>query len=190
MSGSDDGTVKIWDTRESKYLRSFKVGHQVMSVAFSKSNDFVFVGGLDNAIRAINLRTCQVEYSLLAHTDTVTGLSLSNKGDYLLSNGMDSTVRMWDVRPYVASGNRMVRLFTGASHNFEKNLLRCGWSGDDSLVTAGSADRTVNIWEADTGKLKHRLGGHTGSVNDVQMHPTQSIVASCASDSTVCIGEL
>ena len=103
---------------------------------------------------------------------------------------MDNTVRMWDVRPYVSNGSRMVRMFTGVSHNFEKNLLRCGWNGDDSLVTAGSADRTVNIWEADTGKLKHRLGGHSGSVNDVQLHPTRSLVASCSSDSTVCLGEI
>ena len=139
-----------------------------MSVAFSQSNDVLFFGGLDNSIRALNLRTNQVEYSLLGHTDTVTGLALSNRGDYLLSNAMDNTVRLWDIRPFVAQGNsnRMVRFFTGSSHNFEKNLLRCSWSGDDSLVTAGSADRTINIWETDTGKLKHRLGGHTGSVNE------------------------
>jgi Prp8 binding protein len=167
VSGSDDGTVKIWDFRDSKYMRSFNVGYQVMSVAFSKNNDLLFFGGLDNSIRAVNLRTNSIEYSLLGHTDTVTGLALSHKGDYLLSNGMDNTVRLWDVRPYVAHSTRMVRLFTGATHNFEKNLLRCGWSGDDSLVTAGSADRTVNIWETDSGKLRHRLGGHSGSVNDV-----------------------
>lgn len=167
-SGSDDGTVKIWDFRENKYTKSFKVGYQVMSVAFSKSNDVLFFGGLDNSIRALNLRTNTVEYSLMGHTDTITGLALSNRGEYLLSNAMDNTVRLWDIRPFVAQGNsnRMVRFFTGSSHNFEKNLLRCGWSGDDSLVTAGSADRTVNVWETDTGKLKHRLGGHTGSVNE------------------------
>lgn len=105
---------------------------------------------------------------MLGHTDTVTGLAISNQGDFLLSNAMDNTVRLWDIRPFVANGNsnRMIRFFTGSSHNFEKNLLRCSWSGDDSLVTAGSADRTINIWEKDTGKLKHRLGGHTGSVNE------------------------
>lgn len=163
-----------------------------MSVAFSKNNELVFVGGLDNSIRALNLRTNQIEYSLLGHSDTVTGLALSNKGDYLLSNAMDNTVRMWDVRPFVSAGDqgRQVRFFTGSSHNFEKNLLRCAWSADDSKVTAGSADRTINIWEADTGKLKHRLGGHTGSVNETQLHPNGQIVASCSSDSTVCIGEL
>jgi len=73
-SGSDDGTVKIWDFRESKYVKSFNVGYQIMAVAFSKNNELVYFGGLDNSIRALNLRTNQLEYSLLGHSDTVTGL--------------------------------------------------------------------------------------------------------------------
>lgn len=96
-SASDDGTVKIWDTRQSKFSSSFKLGYQVMSIAFSKNNEILFFGGLDNSIRALNLRTHKLEYTLLGHTDTVTGLALSNRGDLLLSNAMDNTVRTWDV---------------------------------------------------------------------------------------------
>jgi WD40 repeat protein len=54
--------------------------------------------------------------------DTVTGLSLSPDGAHVLSNGMDNTVRMWDVRPFATT--RQVRVFSGAQHNFEKNLLK------------------------------------------------------------------
>ena len=68
-----------------------------MSIAFSKNNEILFFGGLDNSIRALNLRTQKLEYTLLGHTDTVTGLALSNRGDHLLSNAMDNTVRTWDV---------------------------------------------------------------------------------------------
>lgn len=83
--------------------------------------------------------------------DTVTGVSLSPSGTHLLSNAMDNTVRMWDVNPYTSLPSREVKVFVGATHNFEKNLMRCGWSPDMKLVTAGSADRTTNIWEADSG---------------------------------------
>lgn len=68
-----------------------------MSIAFSKNNEILFFGGLDNSIRALNLRTQKLEYTLLGHTDTVTGLALSNRGNLLLSNAMDNTVRTWDV---------------------------------------------------------------------------------------------
>ena len=48
----------------------------------------------------------------------------------------------------------------GATHNFERTLLKCNWSPDEIFVTAGSADRTVNVWNAENGELVHRLGGH------------------------------
>ena len=76
----------------------------------------------------------------------------------------------------------------GSTHNFEKNLLKCAWSPDASFVTAGSADRTVNVWDVHSGQLKHRLGGHKGSVNEVSING--NFVASCSSDKTVRVGEL
>ena len=50
-----------------------------------------------------------VVYTLSGHTDTVTYLALSPDGTHLLSNSMDSTLRAWDVRPFVA-GSRGVRV--------------------------------------------------------------------------------
>lgn len=67
-------------------------------------------------------------------------------------------------------------------------MLKCAWSPDASLVTAGSADRTVNVWDVQSGQLKHRLGGHKGSVNEVSING--NYVASCSSDKTVIVGEL
>lgn len=59
----------------------------------------------------------------------------------------------------------------GVQHNFEKNLLRCSWNYNDKLVTSGSADRMVYIWDTETGNMIHRLGGHHGSVNEAVFHP-------------------
>jgi len=58
------------------------------------------------------------------------------------------------------------------------------------LVTSGSADRTTNIWDVETGALKHRLGGHTGSVNETALHPFSNIIASASSDRTVWLGQI
>lgn len=79
----------------------------------------------------------------------------------------------------------------GAQHNFEKNLLRCSWSGDDRYVSAGSADRFVCIWDLEqNGKMTNRLGGHHGSVNEVAWHPTREIIASGSSDKTIYLGDV
>uniref|UniRef100_A0A915D0U0 Uncharacterized protein n=1 Tax=Ditylenchus dipsaci TaxID=166011 RepID=A0A915D0U0_9BILA len=99
--------------------------------------------------------------TLLAHI-----FSLSPEGSHVLSNSMDCTARMWDIRPF-ASNQRMVKVFTGHQHNFEKNLLRCAWSADSSKVSCGSSDRFVYVWEVPSRNIAYRLPGHQGSVNAV-----------------------
>lgn len=46
------------------------------------------------------LRKGAISSSLRGHTDTITGMSLSPDGHFLLTNAMDNTLRCWDVRPY------------------------------------------------------------------------------------------
>jgi len=125
------------------------------------------------------------------HTDTVTGLSLSNCGSFVLSNSMDNSLRIWDVRPY-ATKDRLVKMFLGHKHNFEQNLLRCSWSSDDTKVTCGSADRYVYIWDVASRSLQYKLPGHMGSINDVQFYPNpnEPIIASCSSDKAIYLGEI
>lgn len=140
-------------------------------------------------VRAWDLRRGEPVLTLAGHGDSVTGLATSPSGSHLLSNSMDNTLRVWDVRPY-APQNRCTRVLTGHVHNFERNLLRCGWSPDGARVTAGSADRMVHVWEEATGKLAYTLPGHGGCVNEVTFHPKEPIVASASSDKTVYMGEL
>lgn len=42
----------------------------------------------------------------------MTGLALSPDGNHLLSNSMDKSVKMWDVRPF-ANQNRLEKTFQG-----------------------------------------------------------------------------
>lgn len=136
-----------------------------------------------------DLRKDQVSTVLQGHSDIVTSVSLSPDGNFLLSNAMDSTVRRWDVRPFV-TGARQQTTFLGAKHSFERTLLRCGWSHDMRFVASGSADRFVYIWDAETGALRYYLPGHSGSVNEAAFHPSEPIVGSCGSDKNIYLGEL
>jgi Prp8 binding protein len=78
----------------------------ITSLVFSDLGDKIFTAGLDNTIRCFDLRKSETEYVITSHADTVTGLSLSNDGAYLLANSMDMTLRVFDVRSYVSGRNR------------------------------------------------------------------------------------
>jgi Prp8 binding protein len=179
----------IWDVREkvSTIIEKFK--YQITSVAFNQNSEQVFIGGIDNTIKIYNLKKRQIENILIGHTDTVTGMALSNDGNYLLSNSMDNSIKCWDIRPFV-QGSRCIKEFTGHSHNFEKNLLKVCWSPNDNLISAGSADRYVYIWNFETCNIERKLGGHNGSVNETSFNKLSKIIASCSSDHTSIIGEI
>ncbi|WZN63238.1 U5 small nuclear ribonucleoprotein [Chloropicon roscoffensis] len=190
LSGSDDGTCKMWDLRWKRSAKTLQDTYQVTSVAFSDQADLVFTGGVDNVVKVWDARKDdEVLYTLRGHSGTITGLSLSHDGSFLLSNSMDQTLRIWDVRPF-APKERCTRVLSGHAHNFEMNLLKCAWSADDQRVTCGSSDCFVNIWDVQTGGLLYKLPGHQGSVNEAVFHPREKIIGSCASDKKVFLGEV
>jgi Prp8 binding protein len=82
------------------------------AVQFSLDGSTLFTSSLSGQIIAQDLRTDSVQYTLDAHIDTVTGLKLAPGGERLLSNSMDNTVRVWDVRAYNVGG-RMKASFEG-----------------------------------------------------------------------------
>mmetsp|Transcript_13103 Transcript_13103/g.38113 ORF Transcript_13103/g.38113 Transcript_13103/m.38113 type:complete len:352 (-) Transcript_13103:27-1082(-) len=189
-TASDDATVKVWDQRVRRSVVTFSDKFQVTAVAFADAGDQVYGGGLDNTIKAWDLRSAgEPVMTLAGHAETITGLRTSPSGTHLLSNAMDNTLRVWDMRPY-APTNRCVKVLTGHSHTFEKNLLRCAWSADERRITAGSADWNVYVWDAVSRKLLYKLPGHRGSVNDAAFHPTEPIIGSASSDRSIFLGEL
>ena len=188
-SGSDDGTVRVWDPRQRSCVKLFNSTYQVTAVAFGDAGDQVFSGGIDNHVHVWDLRRDALIYKLSGHSDTVTGISVSPEGSRLLSNSMDNTVRVWDVRAFV-SGGRELKQLLGVQHTFEKKLLRCAWTPDGGKVASGSGDQCVYVWNVESGHTLYKLPGHTGSVNDVDFHPHEPILLSGSSDKNLFLGEL
>lgn len=189
VSGADDNTIRIWDTRKRYGVSSIDNKYQVTAVCYNDTAETVITGGLDNDIKVWDLRKNELLYTLKGHSDTVTGVALSPDGSYILSNAMDNTLRIWDIRSY-APAERCVKIFSGHQHNFERNLLRCSWSPDGTKVSAGSSDRFVNIWDTTSRRVLYRLPGHNGSVNDIDFHPKEPIILSASSDKSLYLGEV
>lgn len=194
VSVSDDGAIKVWDTRKRQSTMTISGEWPLTSVAYHDSLNYVFAGGVENDITCWDLRsTTEPVFTMTGHADTITSLRIDPRGEYILSNAMDSTVRIWDIRPFFdtsKSQSRCVKLFQGAMHNMDKSLLRASWSSDGSYVAAGAADKMVYVWDTTTREIKYRLPGHAGAVNDVDFHPTEPILASASADRKIFLGEL
>ena len=173
VSGSDDGSISVWDPRQKLAIDYIQTDMPVTAVALAEAGNELYSGGIDNDIKVWDLRMKKTTYKLPGHTDTVTSLALSPDSQSLLSNSHDNTVRTWDVRPF-APEDRQIRVFDGAQAGLEKNLIRACWDGEGKRVAAGGGDGTATVWDAAGGKMLHKLPGHKGTVNDVRISPDGS----------------
>ncbi|KAF3359399.1 U5 small nuclear ribonucleoprotein 40 kDa protein like [Verticillium longisporum] len=190
ISGSDDGSIGLWDPRTKHAADYIQTDFPVTAVAISEAGNEIYSGGIDNDIKVWDLRKKAVVYSMLGHQDTITSLRVSPDSQSLLSYAMDSTARTWDIRPF-APTERRIRTFDGASMGLEKNLVRASWDSAGKHVAVGSGDGTVTIWSNDSGKLAYKLPGHKGTVNCAEFAPgSEPILLSASSDRNMLLGEL
>jgi Prp8 binding protein len=190
VSASDDTTAKVWDARQKREVTTLQHDFQVTAVALDFETNKAYTGGIDNMITQWDFRESKKVMGLKGHTDTITSLSIHPKGTHLLSNSMEGSIKTWDIRPFCAQQKRLEKTFVGAKHSAEKGLIRASWSPDGSMISCGSSDRMVRVFDTLYAEELYLLPGHKGCVNTVIFHPNENVIASGSSDKMIFVGEL
>ncbi len=161
-------------------------GHtaDVGAVAFSVDGQFVATGSNDGAVRVWNTQSAQQIQQLNGHQKAIRRLAFSPDGKYLLSTDSGGTLNLWDVQAgkslasntgYLAAvfspdgqsvalgggslrvikviGNAQPVVFTGHTGD----ISDIAFSPDGKTIVSGSADKTVRLWDAQTGKELQRI---------------------------------
>ncbi|KAK3824830.1 MAG: WD40-repeat-containing domain protein [Benniella sp.] len=155
-SGGDDQTVRVWNA-ETGTCNIILSGHQgsVASVAFSRWGQVVS-GGRDKKIRVWNAVTGVGRKTISGHTDAISSIIFSPKDDR------------------VASGSRSVCLCNTTSETLFRvvgihsaPITSVVFSPSGDLVASSSADKTVRIWEAESGVCRATMDCFQASVNSL-----------------------
>jgi WD40 repeat protein len=185
VSGSADGTVRLWDLEEGTGTVLADVRPQtVRSVAISLDGQSVLIGLLkgtsnepDYSLRLVDSETGVVLRRFSGHTDAVTDIAFSPDGRTALSGGQDKLLILWDVET-----GQEIRRFVG--HTGGVNQVRFSPDGGRFALSAG-LDNLIILWDMETGTALRRYTGHVGGVMGIAFTPGGRTFLSVALDDSV-----
>jgi WD40 repeat protein/serine/threonine protein kinase len=138
-AGSEDGTVRLWDTVTWKSVAVLR-GHstEVYRVAYSADGKLLASGSTDKTVRLWDA----LKHETLGKVDVgsvVHGVAFSPDGTRLAIGCADNTIRLIDV----ASRQEVAELRGHTDY-----VHAVAWSPDGTRLVSGSGDKTVRIWDS------------------------------------------
>ena len=142
----------------------------------------VFLGNDDATVRSWALNTrMSGQISLLSihsgHTGPVRAVAYARVGDSerIVSGSDDTEIAIWD-----RNGDRLQRL---CGH--EAEILSISVSGDKLFSSSG--DKTIRVWDLNTGDDISIIRGHTAPINEIKLSPDGRWVVSASDDGNLRI---
>jgi len=145
-SGSEDGTVRIWDTRTGEEAMSPMCGGggKVMSVAFSRNGKLVASGTESGAVWVCNVTPGQGrQRKLSGHSGPVNSVAFSSDGSRLASGSSDKTICLWN-----AETSEQIAVQSGHTDV----VSEIAFSPDGKILASISDDGKFRQWDI-TGRV-------------------------------------
>ncbi|WP_165634737.1 NB-ARC domain-containing protein [Thermostaphylospora chromogena] len=166
ITGSDDGSVRVWDLRNGSEPRILPTG-PVQAVAMNADGTTAITGSDDGSVRVWDLRNGSepLLQTLTGHDGAVEAVAISADGTTAITGSDDGSVRVWDLR----NGSEP-RILTGYTY-----LVRAvAISADGTTAIAGGKD--VYVWDLHNGGEPRILS--TGPVRTVAISADGTTVIS------------
>ncbi len=136
-SGSDDGTIRLWDTSTGTQMLS-RSAKNTNSLAFSMDGKILASASDSSQIQLWDISTGKQLASLNGQNEPVTDLEFSPDNKILASCNRDGTIRLWNF-----SAGTELTTFKG--HVDQVNTL--SFSSDGKTLASGSRNGAIFIWK-------------------------------------------
>jgi protein suppressor of PHYA-105 1 len=151
LSGSDDGTVRLWSINEPNAVAAIDAKANVCSVQFSPTDaNLMAFGAANYRTYLYDLRRIQSPLAVIAgHSRAVSYVRFLGCGRRLLTASTDSALKLWDIAAEVArpAAQPSVPDLTYTGHVNEKNFVGLSVTPAGYIAT-GSEDNSVVAYHA------------------------------------------
>ncbi|GBE81734.1 dynein regulator [Sparassis latifolia] len=201
---SSDLFIKVWDVQNDwKNTKTFP-GHEhtVSSVRFMPGDQQIVSASRDRTIRIFDVASTHLIRTISVHSDWVRCVEPSEDGRLLASCGNDQTARITDpltgeMKMELRGHEHTVEVVVFAPVNAYAAIRELGGIPNrdrskrpGAYAVTGGRDKTIKIWDTQTGQMIRSLAGHDNWVRALVFHPSGKFLLSAGDDYKIRVWEL
>jgi len=211
VSCSDDNALRVWDlegNQPPRVLKGYTDRENAVALtadgkrAVSCSWDYLRIHFADNTLRIWDLEGNQPPRVLKGHTHRVLAVALTADGKRAVSGSEDNTLRVWDLEgnqpPRVIAipngcvfNGCVIKVTTSEGREWHTSyVLAVALTADGKRAVSGSTDKTLRVWDLESGQCLRVLEGHSGSVRSVSVTLDGRWAVSGSRDNTLRVWDL
>ena len=158
ISGSADKTLRVWDIESGTDVRTL-VGHagEIRCIAITPDGNRIVSASTDRTLKIWDLKTGTELRTLRGHTGSVECVAIMPDGLAAISGSSDYTLKIWDLDhlPHLNLSKSYSESDTLRNHTKAISFVAFAPGGHEAV--SGSYDRTVRVWDPNTGALLRTL---------------------------------
>ena len=169
-----DRSIRLWRI-ENHPIDTITLEEQIARLAFSPDERTLAIAVKDNTIRLWNIEQNQL-YNLGSHRESPTSVDFSSDNKFIVSGGLDSSVRVW------SRNGKLISTFTG-HQDFVTDVVNLSPKAIASIDLSGA----VKLWQKDGTLLNSVQLEHSLIFGDLDVSPDSKYIAIAANDKQIRI---
>jgi hypothetical protein len=186
-AGGCDRIVRVWDLSAgiaaAKLEQSIE-NHAdwVLGVALAPDNKHLLTCSRDKTAKVWDLAAKESVLTFPDHQNAVFGVAVKSDSKTGFSAGLDKQLRMWNA----TADGKQIKALGGHADDILKLVIH----PTQPIMVTTSADKTVKVWDVNTGANTKTMPGMTDHVFAAAISPDGTLVAAGAYDGEVKIWKI
>ena len=182
ISGSEDGTLRVWDFKSGNCLHVLK-GHSSPITALGLASEKrIIISGTDNGtVKIWDIETGDCLYTLEDVRDGISSIILTPDGRKAVWITKSGALIIWGVGE--KNGTRTLDKIKG-----NRQIIKLGHNG--KIFALVSDNLNLTIWDIEKERQLHCLTGHSKPINDITLATDGKMAVSVSSDHTLKVWDI
>lgn len=182
VSGGKDGSVKLYDIVEKKEVLTFQAHEKaIICIRFSPDGTKIFTGSRDNTVRIFDMVTGKELLKIADIKGNVRAIEFNPDGKSII---ISTAAIFKSIKIYSLADGHEIKTLEMA------NTERIDVAPNGNFIAAATLDKSVFIWNIQTGNQAFTLSGHKKYIRDVAFSSGGKMLASCSEDNMVILWDI